>query len=95
VEPEILIGRIADSIINPFLFLLMGVAFLYFIYGVIRYIVNAADDTKRKEGQKHMMWGIIGLTIMVGAWGLVRLISNTLTEVSGEPTLYDEYRNQP
>ncbi len=93
-DADTLISNIVDQIVNPFIFLLFGLALLYFVFGVIRYIANADDETKRKEGQKHLLWGIVGMTIMVGAWGIVRLISASVNEVSeGEETLYDEFED--
>jgi hypothetical protein len=87
-----MLSRLFEYIVNPIIFLLFAVALLMFIWGVIRYIGKSGDASDREQGQRHMLWGLIGLTIMAGAWGIVRLLSATIGEVSGgEETLFDEY----
>jgi len=57
--------------------LLITVAIVLFIIGVIRYVLNANDSTKREEGRNFMIWGIVGLFAIVSIWGLVKLLTNT------------------
>ena len=72
-----LIDRVLTLIVNPIIALVFAVALLYFIYGVIEYIGGVADSNKRKQGIDHMVWGLIGLTIMVTFKGIINLISNS------------------
>ena len=39
-------------------------------------------EEKKTEGKKHMLWGIIGITIMMGVWTILNIILNTLN-ISG------------
>lgn len=56
---------------------LMVIATLWFIWTVISYIrVKEAKDAEEKK--KAMIRGIIGLFVIVGIWGIVRIIANTL-----------------
>ncbi|PCI20190.1 hypothetical protein COB64_02670 [Candidatus Wolfebacteria bacterium] len=57
--------------------LLITAGTVVFIYGVVQYIAGAADQTKREEGRKFILWGIIGLFVIISVWGLVGLLSNT------------------
>src|SRR3989344_9617250 len=57
--------------------LLITLAIVVFIYGVIRYIANANDSAKREEGRNFMIWGIIGIFVIVSIWGLVKLLAGT------------------
>ena len=57
--------------------LLITLAIVVFIYGVIRYIANANDSAKREEGRNFMIWGIIGIFVIVSIWGLVELLAGT------------------
>ena len=70
-----ILSRIYYYIINPAILLLFTVATVVFIWGVLKYIKNAGDKAKRKEGQDHMLWGVIGLTIMVGVYGIINLLT--------------------
>jgi len=67
------ITNIIKNDIIPFLFVLVT---LYFIWGVVTYVRAAGDQTAIETGKKHMIWGIVGMTIMMSAWGIVRLIAS-------------------
>ncbi len=57
--------------------LLFAVAIIAFIWGVIQYVINPASSTKREEGGKYMLWGIVALFVMISVWGLVAILTNT------------------
>lgn len=73
-----IIGRIQAQILEPLLTLIALAAFVIFIWGVVEFIRGADNDEKRKAGQQHMIWGIVGLVIIFGANGIIRLIQATL-----------------
>lgn len=68
------------EVVQPFIELLMVLASLIFIYGVIEFITNTDNEKSRTQGKKHMLWGIVGLFIMIAAagimWVLVRFWQN-------------------
>ncbi len=66
-----------NEIINPIIGVLFAGALAYFLYGLAIYVINSGDPGKRKDGQNHMQWGLIGLAVMVSAWGLIQLSVNT------------------
>ncbi len=59
--------------ISGLLFVLVTV---YFFWGVAEFVraSGSGDTEKIKTGKKHMVWGIIGMVIMAGAWGIVEMI---------------------
>jgi len=63
--------------------LVIGVLFslvtVYFIWGVIQYVRSGGNEEKLTEGKRHMVWGIIGMAIMAGAWGIATMIANYVT----------------
>lgn len=63
-----------DYIIPPIVLLTT----IVFMYGIVIYIFRSGDENKRKDGIRYMLYGIIGLTIMVSVWGIVRLLSYSL-----------------
>jgi hypothetical protein len=73
-----IIFQINSLILNPLIFLLFGVAILYFLWGVLKFVANAGNSEKRAEGANHILWGVIGIAIMISVFGLMRLIINTL-----------------
>ncbi len=59
--------------------LVFAIAFLVFIWGVVKFfILGGGDETKRSEGKQLMIWGIIGFVVMVSLWGIVNLLSEGL-----------------
>ncbi len=66
------IGSILNLII-PFL-VVLGV--LYFVWGVVQYVI-AGDEEAKTAGRDKMIYGIIGLVVIVGLWGLVGIVSRT------------------
>lgn len=72
------LAKIEAQILVPLITLLSLAAFVVFVWGVVQFIANAEDEEKRKTGQQHMIWGIIGLVIMFGANAVVALIKQTV-----------------
>lgn len=72
-----LVDLIIASILKPITVLIIGLAVLYFLLGVLKYIQSVGDETKRKEGATMMTYGIIGIFVMVSLWGLVWVIKST------------------
>lgn len=66
----------SSAIINPIINLMIAVAVLFFLFGVWEFIAGAGSDDKRETGKKHMVWGVIGLFIMISVWGIMAVLSN-------------------
>jgi len=71
------VAKFNEVILFPVITLLVAVALLVFVYGCFQYIANAANPTARAEGQKHIMWGIIGLFVMLSAYAILSIAANT------------------
>lgn len=57
--------------------LLIGLAFIMFIWGVFKFVRDAGDDTARTKGKKLMFWGIFGLFVMLCVWAFVQILAGT------------------
>lgn len=64
--------RTAEQGIMP---LIVGAASLMFLWGVTRYLRASGDTKARADGVAFMTWGIIGLVVIFGVWGLVALLA--------------------
>lgn len=73
-----LLNNILSDIIIPIIYLIMALAVVYFVWGVLVFIQNADNPEKRADGYKHMIWGVIGIFIMVSANGIISIIKSTL-----------------
>ena len=76
--------RSIGRLINLALPIVVAVALLAFFWGLVKFIFNATDEDKRKEGKQLMIWGLVGLFVMVSVWGLVRFIGNALQINQGD-----------
>ena len=81
-----LIGVIG-GLLNTIIPILITLAVIYFIWGVVQY-VTTGDAEKKEQGQQHMIWGLIGLFVIVSMWGLVAILSNTFG-TSGQNSIGD------
>lgn len=70
--------RVSEEIVNPLIGFVFALAFLYFLWGAFLFIRDAESDTGRKEGRDSMIWGVVGMFIMVGVYGIIALITDTL-----------------
>lgn len=74
---EEFIQNVLREIVNPIITVIALLAFAFFVWGVVEFIQNADNDEKRKIGQQHMIWGIVGLVILFAAQALLAIIGNT------------------
>jgi hypothetical protein len=70
------IRRLQD-IINLIIPFIVGLAVLVIIWGVFGYVTSAGDEEKRGEAKQFILWGVIGVFIMVSVWGLVNILVNS------------------
>ena len=74
---EQLVANAAREIVNPLIGLLFSLALLLFLWGVFVFISNPDNEEKRRTGQRHILWGVIGMVVMFGVYGLLAFLSNT------------------
>ncbi len=70
--------KVEDEILTPIIAVVALAALILFVFGIVTFIRNAGDSTKRAQGQQQMIWGIVGLAIMFGANALVAIIKHTV-----------------
>lgn len=66
-----------EVILFPLITLLIAVALLTFVYGGFEFITNANNSSGRETGRKHMLFGIIGMLVMLSALAILSLAANT------------------
>ena len=77
------VANILDIII-PVL-VVLGV--VYFVWGVVSFVISDDEEAKTK-GRDRMIFGIIGLVVIVAMWGLVGIINNTFGLGAGQGQQY-------
>ncbi len=71
------LAKVVTQIINPIILLLAAGAFVVFLWGVFEFIRQAGEESKREEGRRAILWGIVGLVIIFGAYGIINLALGT------------------
>ncbi|MES2470723.1 MAG: hypothetical protein V4526_00615 [Patescibacteria group bacterium] len=75
---DALLAKLSQYIIAPLVTLLFGAAVLVFLWGMLQLIMHADDPEGRTTGQKHILWGVIGMAIMASVYGIIRFVANTI-----------------
>jgi hypothetical protein len=65
-----------NELLGAVLPLLIAIGVVIFVWGVISYVI-ASDEEAKSKGRDRIIAGIIGLVVIVGLWGLVRIVTNT------------------
>ncbi|MES3005424.1 MAG: pilin [Patescibacteria group bacterium] len=67
----------ANQFINRLIPFVITLALLVFLWGILKYVFSASGEG-RDEAKGYMIWGIIGLFVMVSVWGLVNILVRSL-----------------
>ncbi|PIQ68530.1 MAG: hypothetical protein COV91_03690 [Candidatus Taylorbacteria bacterium CG11_big_fil_rev_8_21_14_0_20_46_11] len=78
-----LLNNISKFLINPMIFTLFSIAFVVFIWGLVQFVANLNNEEARSTGGKHMIWGLIGMAIMVSVNGIIGIIDSTVKQIGG------------
>ncbi|MBY0376445.1 pilin [Patescibacteria group bacterium] len=65
-----------NEILGAILPFLIALGVVYFVFGVITFVISS-DEEAKTTGRNRMIYGIIGLVVIIGMWGLVRIVTNT------------------
>lgn len=71
------VDKVNDIILFPLIALLVGVALLIFLWGCSQYIFNANNESARAEGRQHILFGIIGLVVIMSAYAIIQVAVGT------------------
>ncbi len=72
------INNLATTVLNPLIVLMFVGATIYFVYGVVLYIKNSSSDTERQKGAQHIMWGLVGIVIMMGVYTILEIARRSI-----------------
>ena len=64
------------DILDDVIVLIVALAVVMFIWGVLKYITAGESEDKIREGRNYIIYGIIGIFVMVSVWGLVNILVN-------------------
>ena len=71
---------IINTINNVLVPVLFAVAFIVFLWGAFyTFILGASNEDTKEKGKSLMLWGLIGFFVMVSIWGLVNILTGTIS----------------
>ena len=79
MDGEAILGKIVGEFLSPLYKLVVAFAFLYFLFGVVKFIININDPEKKNLGKSHMLYGLIGLFIIFSIGGILEFLNSTLS----------------
>jgi hypothetical protein len=71
-----LVDKFTNYIVDPAILVVFAAGFFFFVYGLVEFMWNL-NEGAQSNGKQHMLWGTVGMFVMVSVYGIVALISNT------------------
>lgn len=71
-----LLEKIMSNAVTPFLYFMFALAIVIFLWGIMEFIYSSDDEKKKEDGKRHLVWGLVGMFIMFGVWGIIKIIQN-------------------
>jgi len=64
------------QLLNASIPVIVTLGVVYFVWGVVQFVIADSDEAK-KIGKDRIIYGVIGLAVIVSLWGLVAILMNT------------------
>lgn len=68
---------LVQSTLGKIVPIIISIAVIVFLVGIIGYITAGQDEEKLAKSRNLMIYGIIGLFVMVSVWGFVKILTGT------------------
>lgn len=90
-----LINKFVSYVIDPAILLVFTAGFLVFVWGIVEFLWELKEGAGHEKGVQHMIWGMVGMLIMVSVYGLIALIDNTFQLDIANPDVSRIHNVQP
>ncbi|KKS28890.1 MAG: hypothetical protein UV60_C0007G0007 [Parcubacteria group bacterium GW2011_GWA2_43_11] len=67
------------TLVGQLIPIVIAIGLLFFIWGLVQFILASGDEAAKDIGKRRMIWGVITLFVIVAVWGIVGLLG----ELSG------------
>ena len=74
---EQLLERIINYIVDPAIRVVFTAGLFLFLWGLVEFLWGLKEGKSQEDGKRHMIWGMVGMLIMVSVYGIIALIVNT------------------
>ncbi|MBM3261690.1 hypothetical protein FJY93_04720 [Candidatus Kaiserbacteria bacterium] len=72
-----LVNKFITYVIDPIMLILFACGFFLFMFGMVEFIWGMKEGKPQDAGKKHMIYGIIGMVIMVSVGGILNFLAGT------------------
>lgn len=72
-----LLDKIVTYLIDPAVRVIFTLGFFFFLWGFVEFLWKLKDGQVDENGKNHMVYGLIGMLIMVSVYGIISLVMNT------------------
>lgn len=72
-----------QQLLNTIVPILILLGVVYFVWGVVKFMIADSEEAKTK-GKDQIIYGLIGFTVIIGLWGLVNIVVNSLGFGAGQ-----------
>ena len=62
---------------NTVTYILVAAAVIFIVWNIVRYLIGGSDPAAKSAAGYNILWGIVGLFVIVSIWGLVNILTNT------------------
>lgn len=81
LDPDTVLQKMVTEILSPLYKAVVGAAFIYFLYGGVKFIFDLKHPEEKNTGKQHLLWGSIGLFIIFSVGGILSIFSNIFGEL--------------
>ncbi len=74
------------DLVNTIVPLFMVIAVAVFLWGIVKYITAAGDEEKAKSARGYIIYGLLGVFVMVAFWGIIQVVASTFGITTGGTT---------
>lgn len=73
---DVILANIIKEIFTPLYQIIVAAAFLYFLYGGVKFIYDMKNPEEKNFGKSHLLWGMVGLFIILSVGPILKLLSS-------------------
>ncbi|MFT5831761.1 MAG: uncharacterized membrane protein YidH (DUF202 family) [Candidatus Paceibacteria bacterium] len=72
----------SNDVLIPFI---IGIGFLFFVWGIFKFFIfGGANEEAKEQGKSLIIWATIGFVLIIVFWGVVNLLSESTGLANGE-----------
>ena len=76
---------------NTFTYILVAAAVIFIVWNIVIYLIKPSGEESRGKAGMNILWGIVGLFVIVSIWGLVNILVNTFYTSNGSTSIKDRF----